>query len=254
MAKEGDLKRVELKVSVNCCEGCKRKVKKTLQSISGVLETQIDGSQPKVTVIGKVDSQILIKKLGRVGKSAEIWPNENQKTNKEEKKAGSNGKEEIVTTSAKDKDNKVDDGKKSGGEKCSKCSTPCNVEKSKGSESGNNNGGDKKGGEKDPKKADESHTNCAPPEVMKKVYPPPQEGMFHDAGNIVSYPPYYYPFEPSTVPLPYYTVSAYTTHLPYPVQDRYYLEVPVSRLMVQPPGPRLTEYFNDENTSGCSVM
>ncbi|URD98232.1 Heavy-metal-associated domain [Musa troglodytarum] len=78
MAKEDELKRVELKVSVNCCEGCKRKVLKAL-SIKGVLRTEIHPTLPKLTVIGNVDVGILIKKLSKVGKSAELLSDESQK-------------------------------------------------------------------------------------------------------------------------------------------------------------------------------
>ncbi|XP_042499389.1 heavy metal-associated isoprenylated plant protein 36-like isoform X2 [Macadamia integrifolia] len=76
------LQRVELKVSVNCCEGCKRKVKKVLQSIEGVLKTEIDSTEPKVTVVlGNIDPQILIKKLMKNGKQVEIWPCSSEKEN-----------------------------------------------------------------------------------------------------------------------------------------------------------------------------
>ncbi|GAV84015.1 HMA domain-containing protein, partial [Cephalotus follicularis] len=63
----------ELKVSVNCCGGCKKKVKKILQGVEGVLKTKIDPLQPKVTILGQVDPQILIKKLLKAGKQAEVW-------------------------------------------------------------------------------------------------------------------------------------------------------------------------------------
>lgn len=62
-----------LKVSIHC-EGCKRKVKKVLQSIDGVYTTTIDSKQQKVTVTGNVKAETLIKKLVKTGKHAEIWP------------------------------------------------------------------------------------------------------------------------------------------------------------------------------------
>ncbi|EXB74796.1 hypothetical protein L484_023540 [Morus notabilis] len=61
-----------LKVSIHC-EGCKRKVKKVLQKIDGVYTTTIDSQQQRVTVTANVDVQILIKKLIKTGKHAEIW-------------------------------------------------------------------------------------------------------------------------------------------------------------------------------------
>ncbi|XP_065865289.1 heavy metal-associated isoprenylated plant protein 36-like [Euphorbia lathyris] len=60
-----------------CCDGCKRKVKKILQGIEGVLKTEMDELQPKVTVIGNVDPKILIKRLSKGGKQAEIWKEKN---------------------------------------------------------------------------------------------------------------------------------------------------------------------------------
>ncbi|RZC59534.1 hypothetical protein C5167_006840 [Papaver somniferum] len=69
---DAELKRIDLKVSVNCCDGCKRKVKKLLQTIEGVLKIEIDSREPKVRVIGNVDPRILIKKLMRAGKHAEL--------------------------------------------------------------------------------------------------------------------------------------------------------------------------------------
>nr|XP_004229237.1 heavy metal-associated isoprenylated plant protein 36 isoform X2 [Solanum lycopersicum] len=62
-----------LKVSIHC-PGCKRKVKKVLQSIEGVYTTDIDPQQQKVIVTGNVEAETLIKKLIRNGRSAELWP------------------------------------------------------------------------------------------------------------------------------------------------------------------------------------
>lgn len=61
-----------LKVHIHC-EGCKRKVKKVLQSIEGVYTTTVDSAQQKVTVTGNVDSETLIKKLLKTGKHAQLW-------------------------------------------------------------------------------------------------------------------------------------------------------------------------------------
>ncbi|XP_073053419.1 heavy metal-associated isoprenylated plant protein 32-like [Primulina eburnea] len=61
-----------LKVNIHC-DGCKQKVKKTLQKIDGVYTIKIDSEQGKVTVSGNVDPATLIKKLIKNGKRAEIW-------------------------------------------------------------------------------------------------------------------------------------------------------------------------------------
>ncbi|KQJ84596.1 uncharacterized protein LOC104581295 [Brachypodium distachyon] len=70
MAKEEELKRVELKVNVSCCEGCRRKVMRAM-SLKGVLRTEIHPSLERVTVVGNVDAQVLVRKLAKVGKIAE---------------------------------------------------------------------------------------------------------------------------------------------------------------------------------------
>ncbi|XP_028775936.1 heavy metal-associated isoprenylated plant protein 36-like [Neltuma alba] len=77
-----------LKVLIHC-EGCKKKVKKVLQGIDGVYITEVDSQQHKVTVTGNVDANILIKKLVRSGKLAELCPSE--KTQKKDNKSKSKG-------------------------------------------------------------------------------------------------------------------------------------------------------------------
>ncbi|KAG6647831.1 hypothetical protein CIPAW_07G105600 [Carya illinoinensis] len=74
-----------LKVSIHC-EGCKKKVKKILQSIEGVYTTTVDAQQHKVTVTGNVDADTLIKKLQRSGrKHAELIPEKKEKSGKSKK-------------------------------------------------------------------------------------------------------------------------------------------------------------------------
>ncbi|KAK1295485.1 Heavy metal-associated isoprenylated plant protein 26 [Acorus calamus] len=72
MAKKEDLKSIDLKVYANCCKGCKKKVLKYLNT-KGVLEIKIHPTLPKVTVVGSVDSQTLLKKLSKGFKKAELW-------------------------------------------------------------------------------------------------------------------------------------------------------------------------------------
>ncbi|XP_068664048.1 heavy metal-associated isoprenylated plant protein 35-like [Aristolochia californica] len=76
-----------LKVSIHC-EGCKKKVKKVLQSVEGVYTTTIDSQQHKVTVTGNVDTDTLIKKLFKSGKAAELWPEKSERKNKKQSKSG----------------------------------------------------------------------------------------------------------------------------------------------------------------------
>ncbi|KAI4342772.1 hypothetical protein MLD38_027356 [Melastoma candidum] len=61
-----------LKVNIHC-DGCKQKVKKILQKIDGVFTVKIDSDSGKVTVSGNVPPDLLIKKLHKAGKHAELW-------------------------------------------------------------------------------------------------------------------------------------------------------------------------------------
>ncbi|KAK1354199.1 putative Chloroplast-targeted copper chaperone [Heracleum sosnowskyi] len=78
-----------LKVYIHC-EGCKKKVKKVLQSIEGVYMTVVDSGEHKVTVTGNVDGQQLIKKLLKSGKQAELLPQTSQQVEKSPNKSKKN--------------------------------------------------------------------------------------------------------------------------------------------------------------------
>ncbi|KAK9054197.1 hypothetical protein SSX86_025275 [Deinandra increscens subsp. villosa] len=71
------IKTCALKVNIHC-EGCKDKVKKILKKIEGVYSVDIDSEQQKVNVSGNVDSNILINKLVKSGKYAELWSSSEQ--------------------------------------------------------------------------------------------------------------------------------------------------------------------------------
>lgn len=108
-----------LKVHIHC-EGCKKKVKKVLQSVEGVYTTVVDSAQQKVTVTGNVDSEILIKKLLKSGKHAELWmpeaPGHGQEKDKPKKRVNFEEKadqgSEIRATEEKGKEAQVDPGNK----------------------------------------------------------------------------------------------------------------------------------------------
>ncbi|XP_041008696.1 heavy metal-associated isoprenylated plant protein 35-like [Juglans microcarpa x Juglans regia] len=109
-----------LKVSLHC-DGCKRKVKKVLQSIEGVFSITFDSQQYKVTVTGNVTVETLIKKLVKTGKRAEIWP---ENTVGKEKKSGraknkykdSNPQSQKVENPCEKVEEKHNSAKKSGSE------------------------------------------------------------------------------------------------------------------------------------------
>ncbi|XP_031094339.1 heavy metal-associated isoprenylated plant protein 37-like [Ipomoea triloba] len=60
-----------LKVQINCV-GCRKKVKKLLKKIEGVYQVSMDVEEQKVTVSGNVDAEIVIMRLVKSGKHAEL--------------------------------------------------------------------------------------------------------------------------------------------------------------------------------------
>ncbi|KAL8530890.1 hypothetical protein ACS0TY_007788 [Phlomoides rotata] len=186
-----------LRVSIHC-GGCRKKVKKVLQSIEGVYTIDIDSKQHKVTVTGNVDSGILIKKLTKSGKNADLWPenSESKKKHKhkdhetasdvdEKKNENDNGNQKVVYDTSGD-----DHTEEKGG-------AP------EAASQGGGGGGKKK--KKKKKKRNAASTDAgggAPPPAAAAntgSNPPHQQQVF-------SYPQFYYP-------VPEYGMS-YNTHAP----------------------------------------
>ncbi|KAG1334529.1 heavy metal-associated isoprenylated plant protein 23 [Cocos nucifera] len=71
--KKKRLQTVELKVRMDC-DGCELKVKKAVSSMKGVQSVDINRKQQKVTVVGYVEPNKVLKKAQSTGKKAEIWP------------------------------------------------------------------------------------------------------------------------------------------------------------------------------------
>ncbi|XP_078159569.1 heavy metal-associated isoprenylated plant protein 23-like [Carex rostrata] len=71
--KKKQLQTVELKIRMDC-EGCEMKVKKALSSLKGVQSVVINMKQQRVTVVGYVEANKVLKKAQSTGKKAEIWP------------------------------------------------------------------------------------------------------------------------------------------------------------------------------------
>ncbi|CAN0853428.1 Heavy metal-associated isoprenylated plant protein 28 [Linum grandiflorum] len=57
-----------------CCHGCELKIKKALRRLDGVNDIDIDMSTQKVTVMGYVDQETVLKAVRRTGRRAELWP------------------------------------------------------------------------------------------------------------------------------------------------------------------------------------
>ncbi|XP_045814788.1 heavy metal-associated isoprenylated plant protein 27-like [Trifolium pratense] len=65
---------VEIKVKMDC-EGCERKVKKSVEGMKGVTQVEVEPKQSKLTVTGYVDpNKVLERMRHRTGKKAEFWP------------------------------------------------------------------------------------------------------------------------------------------------------------------------------------
>ncbi|XP_021767952.1 heavy metal-associated isoprenylated plant protein 30-like [Chenopodium quinoa] len=67
------LQTVELKVRM-CCTGCERVVKDAVLKLRGVDSIDVELPMEKVTVIGYVDRNKVLKAIRRAGKRAEFWP------------------------------------------------------------------------------------------------------------------------------------------------------------------------------------
>ncbi|XP_031130560.1 heavy metal-associated isoprenylated plant protein 26-like [Ipomoea triloba] len=72
--KRKQLQTVEVRVKMDC-EGCERKVRRSVEGMKGVSSVQIDPKQHKLTVIGYVDPDKVVARVAhRTGKKAELWP------------------------------------------------------------------------------------------------------------------------------------------------------------------------------------
>lgn len=67
------LQTVELKVRM-CCTGCERVVKNAIYKLRGVDSVEVELELEKVTVVGYVDRNKVLKAVRRAGKRAEFWP------------------------------------------------------------------------------------------------------------------------------------------------------------------------------------
>ncbi|KAI3863238.1 hypothetical protein MKX03_011661 [Papaver bracteatum] len=74
MKKLKELQTVEIKVKIDC-EGCERKIRRSVEGMKGVSSIDIDPKQHKLTVTGYVEPRkVLSRVIRRTGKKAEIWP------------------------------------------------------------------------------------------------------------------------------------------------------------------------------------
>ncbi|KAL1812192.1 hypothetical protein DCAR_0624389 [Daucus carota subsp. sativus] len=258
MAKEGDIKKVELNVSVHCCDGCKKKVKKILRKTEGVLNVEIDTVEPKVTVLGNVEPQKLIKKLLKVGKQAEIWSYNDQNATKENKES------RMPPSKKSDTEFSAPGGEQMNHAETQRATSPDKHTESAVSKEGAGNKG-----------LDHKDINHGAAGMLRTVNPllhqPEASGVLihpsiatHDGARRVISPDtltqqYYYMVEPPRGPviMPYYAVYPYNAA---PVYTRGPELQNYGQIMMEPPvqAPASTtvlgDYFNDENTVGCQIM
>jgi copper chaperone CopZ len=68
------LQTVEIKIKMDC-EGCERKVRRSVEGMKGVSSVDIDRKTNKLTVVGYVDpGKVVSRVCHRTGKKAELWP------------------------------------------------------------------------------------------------------------------------------------------------------------------------------------
>ncbi|KAF8387820.1 hypothetical protein HHK36_026481 [Tetracentron sinense] len=232
-----------LKVSIHC-EGCKRKVKKILQSIDGVYTITIDSKQHKVTVTGNVDAETLIKKLVNSGKHAELWPVKGDKKEKEQGKAKNNEKQKDPQSSADNQKKESENIEvKPTGAQAFKNSRGGQGKKPENTSTGFQNPAmNKKGGKID------GPTHPQGPAIGPFYLIPPHQQVY-------SYPPAYR--------VPVYVVSynvAYpdATHSgsynATPPPPNTYIDTQPEDYPLVPPTSDSFEMFSDENPNGCSIM
>ncbi|KAG2384457.1 Heavy metal-associated isoprenylated plant protein [Vigna angularis] len=243
MANEEDYKKIEVKVSSNCCEGCKRKVNKALKNLEGVLSIEIDPSEPKITVFGNVNPHILIEKLQKVGKRAELCSYEE--------------------VEAEEKVSKKDEKQNTVWWEQEKQPHPCDIkiEKTKDVRT------DKKKSSKDSNNNNNMNYNAYyHPQEMKKEenhHVPHHEVNFmaHSSmmnthySSIRTHPQCCYIAQPYAVAVPYYAIPSHSAPpLPQACAQHCHFEMPRFQTPFLRPTVQVGDYFSDENTMGCHVM
>ncbi|KAI3784568.1 hypothetical protein L1987_43669 [Smallanthus sonchifolius] len=74
LKKRNQLQTVEIKVKMDC-EGCERRVRKSVEGMKGVSSVEVDPKKSLLKVVGYVDpDKVLHRVRHRTGKKAEMWP------------------------------------------------------------------------------------------------------------------------------------------------------------------------------------
>lgn len=256
MAREEELKRIDLKVNVSCCEGCRRKVMKAM-SLKGVLRTEIQPSHDRVTVVGDVDAKVLVKKLAKIGKIAEVLP----PASEEGKKRDDGGSKKAGDRPAQAEERSAGNKAKAAGKpECKKCAhEAARADVGNGDRADDGGNGDHGSGKAPPPRArgaaakgseegGEGDGLGAKSSAADRHASPQPQLHYHRAEPPMVVPGFYAP-----TPAPYY--GYYGMPPPPP---------PMMSLPMPPMGPppqlrpqpsRFDEdFFNEDNTIGCRVM
>lgn len=209
--------------------------------LSGVYKIEIDSKQHKVIVTGNVDSGILIKKLIKSGKNADLWT---ENCDDDEKK----------TEQGENADGKLKGDDTSGDEEKGGAPEPA-------PHGGGGGGGKKKKKKKKKKNTAFANAGGAPPAAGGGSPPPtgntgPPEDSNPPNQQVFSYPQFYYP-------VPEYGVS-YSTAPPTASMASSYYTFPLHsytycRPYYYPPSPpsdpvmAINRYHGDDET-GCLIM
>lgn len=248
---------------------------------AGVLRTEIQPSHDRVTVVGDVDVKVLVKKLAKVGKIAELLlppaPAASEQGKKQRDDGGRKDGDKAAPAQAEEKCKGNDDGgdKAAPGkhEGCKKCAREAAA---RAMPEGNNgdHGSMKKqapsskddaaaaggwsgeeGGDADAfgakplaVAADQHHAQAPQPQAQVQV-----QQHYHRAEPAMVVPvqvPAYYP-PPAAAAVPYFGYYG----MPPPPPPMPMAPLAQRHPQVRPQPSRFDEdYFNDDNTVGCSVM
>lgn len=193
------------------------------------MKTEIHPTLPKITVTGNVDVRTLIRKLVKSGKSAELWPSDTPIQVKEENQSESQIKETTETS------NEKDEAKDGNGD--------------------NQQNTAPKRKQHDEEEEPESKNIDEASSCQAAVTTIPQAKCLVNPGLMPPYVQGYYPAHQPT----YYAMNmnAYSASPPFCVHDGCHCQLPAA---INPPPMQpqsdtsFADYFNDENTVGCSVM
>ncbi|KAL0459643.1 UNVERIFIED_CONTAM: Heavy metal-associated isoprenylated plant protein 36 [Sesamum latifolium] len=232
-----------LRVSIHC-GGCKKKVKKVLQSIEGVYKIEIDSKQHKVIVTANLEAETLIKKLLRSGKQAELWTENSEvllsATDIDQKKTEES--ENPPNDNGTGKENQKEGDGTSGDDDAEEKGGTAEVAAQSGGGGGSG-----------------AASSGSPPATEITGSPVDQMNLNPPRQHIFSYPQFYYPapeygMSYNTTPP---TASNSTSYYTLPMHSYTYLR-PYSYPPPPPSDPirdgnRYDDYYGGDE-SGCSIM